>query len=151
MRCYGSIKDSQCRFAVSRTRSQVVNLFTIFFCFLLPKRQVLLEELDDALGVAELILIERIDLVESLLEGFVGQFASSRVVLHDFVVEDREVEGETELDWVAWWKFNSVGLVVSLESLLLDTLELLRLGVLGDVAVVVTNHLDEEGSGLIGA
>ena len=70
------------------------------------------------------------------------------MVLHDFVVEDGEVEGESEADGVAGWELDLVGLVVVLEGVLLDALEVVTLGILSDVSVVVTNHLDEEGLGL---
>lgn len=29
----------------------------------------------------------------------------------DFVVEDREIEGETQTDWVCWWHFLFADLV----------------------------------------
>ena len=70
------------------------------------------------------------------------------MVLHDFVVEDGEVEGESEADGVAGWELDLVGLVVVLEGVLLDALEVVTLGILSDVSVVVTNHLDKEGLGL---
>jgi len=70
------------------------------------------------------------------------------VVLEDLVVEDGEVKGETELDGVARGEGDLVGFSVGLESGLFDFLHEGTLGVLGDVAVVVTDHLDEEGLGL---
>ena len=85
------------------------------------------------------------------MESVVGEFAGLGVILEDFVVEDREVESESELDGVAGGKIDAVGLFVGFLGLFLDFFKLLVLGVLGDVAVVVTNHLDEEGLGLIGA
>ena len=69
------------------------------------------------------------------------------MILHDFVMEDRGVEGKTELDWVAWSKSNSVSFFVSLESLLFDFFELSSLGILSNVTVVVTNHFDKESLG----
>ncbi len=67
--------------------SKVVNLVaTLFLVF--PKSKVLLEELDDALGVTEVILLELVDFVKCILESLVGKFASGLVVLHNFVVED---------------------------------------------------------------
>ena len=125
-----------------------MDLVAVVLFFLLPERQVLLEELNDALGVTEVVLLEFIDLVESFLEGTVGKLAGSLVVLHDFVVEHREVKGKTELDGVAGWQGDLVGFVVGLKSILLDLLELGTLGILSDVAVVVADHLDEEGLGL---
>ena len=85
------------------------------------------------------------------MESIVSEFAGLGVILEDFVVEDREVESESELDGVAGGKIDAVGLFVGFLGLFLDFFKLLVLGVLGDVAVVVTNHLDEEGLGLIGA
>ena len=73
------------------------------------------------------------------------------MILEHFVVEDGEVESESELDGVASGELDGVGLFVSLLGLLLNLFESLVLGVLGDVAVVVTDHLDEEGLGLVGA
>jgi len=70
------------------------------------------------------------------------------VVLHDLVVEDGEVEGKAELDGVAGGQLDLVGLVVSLQGRLLNLIEEGVTGVLSDVAVVVTDHLDEEGLGL---
>ena len=85
------------------------------------------------------------------MESVVGEFAGLGVILEDFVVEDREVESESELDGVACGELDGVGLFISLLGLLLNLFESGVLSVLGDVAVVVTNHLDEEGLGLIGA
>ena len=130
--------------------SQVIDLVVALLLFF-PEGEVLLEELDDALGVAEVVLLKLIDFVEGLLEGVVSELASFGVVLQDFVVEDGEVEGEAELDGVAGRQIDGVGLLVGGLGLLLDLLELGLLGVLGDVAVVVTDHLDEEGLGLVGA
>ena len=70
------------------------------------------------------------------------------MVLHDLVVEDGEVEGKAELDGVAGGQLDLVGLVVSLQGRLLNLIEEGVTGVLSDVAVVVTDHLDEEGLGL---
>jgi len=63
-------------------------------------------------------------------------------------MEDGEVEGKSELDGVAGEKGDLVSLVVGLESVLLDLFHEGTLGILGDITVVVTNHLDEESLGL---
>ena len=136
------------RFSRISPISQVVDL-VVALLFLLPEGEVLLEELNDGLGITEVVLLELINAVESLLEGGVGKGDGRGLVLHDFVMEDGEVKGKTELDWVAGWERDLVGLVVSLESLLLDLLELGVLGALSDVAVVIADHLDEESLGLI--
>ena len=135
------------RFLPGRHSSHIVEVVAAIFFFFLPESQVLLQELDYALGVTEIVFLKLVDLVEGFLESFVGELAGGLVVLHDFIVEDREVEGQTELDGVAGWECNNVCLVVSLERVLLYLFEEVSLGVLGDVAVVVANHLDEEGLG----
>ena len=128
--------------------SHVVDL-SFLVLLLSPKSEVLLEKLNDALGIAEVVLLELIDLVESLLESVVSEIAGLLVVLHDLVVEDREVKGKTELDGVAGRKGDGIGFVIGLKCLVLDGLKLVFLGVLGDVAVVVTDHLHEESLGLV--
>ena len=100
-------------------QSEVVDVVATFF-LLLPEGQVLLEELNDALGITEVVLLELINLVESGLESEVSELAGLLVVLHDLVVEHGEVEGKAELDGVAWGKRDLIGLVVSLEGLLLN-------------------------------
>ena len=121
----------------------------LLLVFLFPESEVLLEQLNDRLGIAEIILLELINFVKSLLEGLIGELTGSLVVLYNFLVEDRKFKGKTELDGVVRGKCDLVGLVVSFEGLNLDTFELVGLSVFSDVAVVVTDHLDEEGSGLI--
>jgi len=120
----------------------------VILVLLLPEGQVLLEELDDALGVAEVVLLQLVNLVQGALQGVVGKLAGLGVVLQHLVVEDGEVQSQTELDGVAGGQRDLVSLLVGLLSFCLNRLELVALGVFGNVAVVVTNHLDEEGSGL---
>ena len=130
--------------------SQVVDLVIALLLFF-PESKVLLEKLNDGLSITEVILLELIDLVEGLLEGTVGKLASLRVILQDLVVEDGEVKSKSELNGVASGKINRVSFFIGTLCLLLDILEGSLLGVLGDVAVVITNHLDEESLGLISA
>ena len=73
------------------------------------------------------------------------------MVLEHLVVEDGEVEGEAKLDGVASGQIDLVGILVRLLGLGLHVLEDSVLGVLGNVAVVVADHLDEEGLGLVAA
>ena len=63
-------------------------------------------------------------------------------------MEDREVEGESELDGVAGGEGDAHGLLVEIESHLLGLVEFGTLGVLGLIAVVVSDHFDEETLGL---
>ena len=59
------------------------------------------QKFNNALCVTEVVLLLKLfNLVESILESLVSEVASSLVALHDFVVEDREVKGKTELDGV---------------------------------------------------
>ena len=128
--------------------SHVLDAIAVSTFLFLPERQVLLEELDDGLGVTEVVLVEVIDLVKCLLQGLVSQLTSLFVILHHLVLEHGEVQGQAKLDWVARNQIDVVGIIVGLEGLLLDFFELGVLAVLADVAVVVTDHLDEKGLGL---
>ena len=62
-------------------------------------------------------------------------------------MEDGEVEGKTQFDRVAGSKRDIVCLFVRFESLLLHLCKLSILSVLCNVAIVVTNHLNEESLG----
>ena len=73
------------------------------------------------------------------------------MILEHFVVEHGEVESEAELNRVAGGKVDSVSLLISLLGLLLDRLKKFVLGVLSNVAVVISYHLDEECFGLLRA
>ena len=132
------------RRALKPATSQVVDLVIALLLFF-PESQVLLEKLDDALSIAEVVLLELVNLVESLLESVVGKFACLGVVLQHFVVENGEVEGQAKFDGVAGGQIDAVSLFVGLLSLALDLLKFGVLRVLGNVAVVVADHLDEEG------
>jgi len=127
--------------------SKVIDGVVVIFLFL-PESKVFLEEFDDALGVTEVILLELVDLVEGILEGLVGKCDGFLGVLLGLVVEHREVEGEAELDGIAGRKADVHGLLVGLEGGVLGGVEVGALGVLSLVAVVVTDHLDEEALGL---
>jgi len=66
------------------------------------------------------------------------------VVLHNFVVEHTEIECKAEFDGVARGQSDLVGLGVGFESVLLDLLHKGTFGILSNIAVVVSDHLDEE-------
>jgi len=117
------------------------SLLTLFF---LPQGKVFLEELDDALSIAEVIFFKLVDLLEGLFKGDVSKLTGSSVIFHHLVVEDREVEGESKLDRVACSKRDIVCLLVRFEGLMLHLFKLCILGVLSNVAIVVTNHLHKE-------
>jgi len=133
----------------SATTSQVVDIFVVFLFF--PQGEVLLEQLNDALCVTEVILLEFVDLIESRLEGGVRKLASLGVVLKHLVVEYREVKGQAELDRVAGGQIDTVGLLVGRFSLVLHVFKQSIFGVLSDIAVVVAYHLNEECLGFFSA
>ena len=66
--------------------SQVVDLVIALLLFF-PESKVLLEKLNDGLSITEVILLELVDLVQSLLESRVGKFAGLCVILENFIVE----------------------------------------------------------------
>ena len=137
--------------AHSRTStSQVIDLVVVLLLFF-PEGKVFLEELNDALGIAEVVLLELVNFVESLLESVISELASLGVILEHFVVEYGEVKGKAKLDGVAGCEINRVSLFISGLSVLLNLLKFGIFSILSDVAVIVTDHLDEEGLGLISA
>merc|ERR1712228_61836 len=119
------------RHALKPATSQVVDLVIALLLFF-PESQVLLEKLDNALSITEVVLLELVNLVEGLLEGVIGKLACLGMILEHFVVEDGEVECETKFDWAARGKVDGVGLFVGGLSLLLYFLEFGILGVLLD-------------------
>ena len=60
-------------------------ILTIFFFF--PKSKVLFEKFDNALGITEIVLLQFVNLVESILQSLVSKLTSGLVVLHHFVVK----------------------------------------------------------------
>ena len=119
---------------------------TLFF---LPESEIFFEELNDRFGITEVFFRDLINLVKSTLQGLLGKLASSLLILHDLVVEYGEIQGETKLDGVARGKVDLLSLSVSLEGLVLNLLKFVTLCGLGDVAVIITYHLDEESLGLV--
>jgi len=132
------------------TCSQVLNsvLFFLFF----PEGKVLLKKLNDGFGVSEGFLINIVDLLKSIRQSLLSKFACLLVVVHHLVVEHGEVQSKSKSDWVACVQTLGGGLskLVVLKSSILDGLELVSVGALGYVSVVVSDHLVEEGLGLVG-
>ena len=124
----------------------------VLLLFLLPEREVLLEQLDDALGISESLLIDVIDLLEGVGQSGLTKLARLLVVVHHLVVEHGEVQSKTQSDWVAGVQTlgSLLSLVVVAEGSLLDGLELVSLSALCHISVVVTDHFEEETLGLIG-
>ena len=59
------------------------------------------EELDDRLGISEGFFIDIIDLLQSFGQSLLTEFTGLLMVVHDFVVEHREVQSESESNGVA--------------------------------------------------
>ena len=120
--------------------------------FFFPEGQVLFEELNDGLGISEGLFVNIIDLLESIRKCGFSEFAGLLVVVHDLVVEDREVESKSESNWVAGVeRFRGLlGKLIVLKSAVLDGLKLISLSALSNISIVVSNHLVEESLGLIG-
>ena len=80
-------------------RSEVLDGVLLFFLF--PEGEIFLEELNDGLGISEGLLINVIDLLESIREGLLSELTGLLMVVHNFIVEHREVKGKTKSNWVA--------------------------------------------------
>jgi hypothetical protein len=120
--------------------------------FLLPEGQVLLEELDDGLGISEGLLIDIVDLFEGIGQGGLTKLTGLLVVVHHFVVEHGEVQSKTKSDWVAGVQRlgGSLCKIVVLEGAIFNSLEFIGLSALSDISIVVSNHFIEESLGLVG-
>jgi len=81
-----------------------------------------------------------------------SELAGLLVVVHDLIVEHGKVEGQSESNWVASVEAlgGLLGKLVVLQGTVFDSVELGTLSALGNVPVVVSDHLIEESLGLIG-
>lgn len=66
-----------------------------------PEGEVVAEELHDKSAVAVRLLGQRVELGNGVVESLLGKMASTVWRVEDLVVEDGEVQGETETDWVS--------------------------------------------------
>lgn len=138
--------------------------------FLVPKSNIVLEELKDEGGLGVLVLAELVEKIDSLLEGLVCKFDSLCLLADDLIKENGVVEGKTEVGWVGlgqfsggdghsalvgslslgstflpllfWLEFDRVPVVVSLELLVED----LGGGVLSILEELAVGKLDEVGA-----
>jgi len=135
---------------VESSGSEVLDGVLLFLFF--PEREVFFEELNDGLGISESLLVNIVDLLESVRQSLLSEFAGLLVVVHNFVMEDREVKGKSKSDWVAGVQRlgRSGGLLIVGKSSILNGVELITLSALSNVSVVITHHLVEESFGLIG-
>ena len=130
--------------------SKVFNIVLLLLFF--PEREILLKEFDDGFGISEGLLINVIDLFESVGESFFSKFTGLLMVVHNFVVEDGEVKSKSKSDWVASVQGfgRRLSKLIVLEGSVFDGIELISLCALGDVSVIITHHFVEESFGLIG-
>ena len=76
-----------------------------------------------------------------IIKGLLGKVASLIRRVQDLVVENGEVEGQAETNWVGWCKVglrNFGGVLVGLEGLVGGLLSLVTNGKLSEVTVVIT-------------
>lgn len=71
-----------------------------------PQGQVVPKQLHDESAVAVGFLRKRVQLSNGIIESLLGEMASPVRRVQDLVVEDTEVEGETETDRVCWSEFS---------------------------------------------
>jgi len=137
------------------------NSFLLFvtFSFVLelrgPQSKVVSDELHNSGRVLVLFLVQMLDVSNSVVESLLGKVAGLGGLVHDFVVEDREVKGKTKSNGVGGLKVlggNIRGLLVGIEGTVSNTLVSITGSVFGDVSEVITLHLEEEnlGFGVLG-
>jgi hypothetical protein len=76
-----------------------------------------------------------------VIKSLLGEMAGLIRRIQDLIVENGEVEGQTQADWVGWCKVslcNFGGVLVSLEGLVGRLLSLVANGELSKVTVVIT-------------
>lgn len=105
-----------------------------------PESQVVSQKLHDKGGVLVRLLAQRIQFSDGIIEGLLGEVAGTVGRVEDLVVEDREVQGQTQSDRVGGGELNLSdigGLLVSLMGGGSSILALITGGILGNVTVVV--------------
>ena len=84
------------KFVGSEILNSIIGL-ALFF----PEAEILLEELNDRLGISEGLLVNIVDLLQSFRQCCLTKLTGFLVVIHHFVVEHREVQSQSESNWVA--------------------------------------------------
>lgn len=133
----------------SISRSEVLNV--VLLLLFLPEGKVLLEKLNDGFSISESFLVDIIDLLESIRQSLLTKGAGLFVVIHNLIVEHGEVKSQSESDWVASIELlgGIAGQLIVLKSSLLNSLKFVWRGAFGNISVIISNHLVEEGLGLI--
>jgi hypothetical protein len=119
-----------------------------------PQSKVISQELHDKSGVLVRFLVQCVELGNGIIESLLRNLASLVRRIENLVVEDREVEGQSQSDRMRWWKIrggNSTGSLVGIEGgsarLLADITSL----ELREITVVVSLHFVVEDLGLLGS
>lgn len=114
---------------------------------IVPQVDVVTEELNNKSSLTVRFIIKSIKLRRSLIVSSTGEVVTDFVVLHDFVVEDGEVEDETKTSGVGGGERaigDLHGLFVGFKS---EGLLSVTGGGFGVVTVIVTLHLEVEDLG----
>jgi hypothetical protein len=116
-----------------------------------PQREVISQQLHDQSIVLASLLGDGVNVSNGIVESLLGQLAGSLGRVENLVIEDGEVESQTQPNVVGGGQLGG-GLVgsklVGLQRLLGSLLSLVVGGELGQVSVVVTLHLVVEDDGL---
>ena len=119
-----------------------------------PESEIVAQELHDESGVLVGLLVEGVELGNGVVEGGLGQAARTIGRVQDLVVEDGEVERQSEPDRMRGHELaggNVTGRLVGDETVLGRLLAIVAGGELGQVSVVVALHLVVEDLGLASA
>jgi len=103
--------------------------------------QVVSQQLHDECGILVAFLAESIKLGNSIIEGLLSKVASLVGGVEDLIVEDGEVQGETESDWVSRSEIGLGNLsrsLVCLQGLVGRFLSLVGGGEFGEVTMIIT-------------
>ncbi len=105
------------------TSTSVSKVFDgIVTLFLLPETDIFFKKLDDGFCISEGLFIDIVNLLKCLGQSNLSKLISFLLVVHDFIVENREVQSKTKSNWVACVESlaECVSLLVSLKSAVFD-------------------------------
>ena len=94
-----------------------------------------------------MIFREVFNVSNGIIKSLFSHFTSFTWLIHYLIIKDREVKGKSESDWVGGLEVlvgEVSGVIIGGESFFSDFLVSFTFGVLSDVPVVVTFHLEEE-------
>merc|ERR1712025_967911 len=115
-----------------------------------PQSQIITQQLHDERGVLVRIFRHIVKLGNSVLEGSAGHLACLIWVAKNFIVEDREVEGQTQADGVGHCKLagSTHCIIICPLGFVCSTTFLVTISEFSNVPVVVALHLMVEDLGL---